>query len=123
MSLRYRVLIPNKYGTIRGLWLDNGKLYKDKLCKQKFRTLKDSLSYCKRELLKTSEICYALEDLQKNILRLVYRDKIEILTKKEVFKTTSYKIARQKIKYCLAKNGGVTYYKYFDYFVIFTYGG
>ena len=120
--MRYKLYLPNNAGLIHGLWLDNGKLYKDKLSCQRFSTLKASLAYCKDYLSKYNEICLALEDKQKNILRLVYRDKIELLKHKEVFKTTSNIIARQKIKYCLAKNNGVTYYKHYEYFIIFTYG-
>ena len=121
MTKNYRLYIPDKQGRIFGLWQDSrGKLYKDRI---KFDYYSDYITADKvgRALLDKGEICFALENIQKNILYIIYKDKKEVLkiklTEKTLNRKKAFKVARN---YC-GLYGGATIYKNKGYYIIYSY--
>jgi len=94
--------------TAKGIWAENGIIYKDKI---KFRYYSDYISAKKQAyniLNNTSEIAVSIEDVKKNILYIVYKDKIQILRIKYTVKTPYKRTAIIKGKAFLKLYGGYT---------------
>lgn len=105
----YRLYTINKKAyTCKGYWIDNGKIYKDKIAFIKYNNYITAKKQALKILNTSGEICISIEDMTKNILYIVYQDKTLVLRIKSTFKAYN---ARQAVIYArklLAVNGGAS---------------
>ena len=120
----YRVYIVNDTihkADARGFWLDNGKLYKDKIIFNKFTNYQDARSFADDILANSQEICVSIENINKNILYILYRDKTLSLKVKHIKKTQNKRQAISYIKELTRANGGATVEHIRGYYIITSY--
>jgi len=100
--------VNNKDYTAKGLWIDNNKIYRDRI---KFRYYSD-YSKAKLQALKiihtTSEICVSIENISKNVLYIVYKDKTIVLRVKYSYKAITRRQAISQAYKLIKTNGGST---------------
>lgn len=117
----YRLYKIDKSGKVRGYWQDNNKLYKDKISFVNFKHYNNAKKQALKILQDTQEIAVSIEDIKKNILYIVYKDKTLILRIKRSFKTLDKRQAL-KIAYKLTREqNGATLYKDKLYYKIISY--
>lgn len=117
----FRVYLPDPQGKIKGLWIDKGKIYKDRIRWVYFKDYQSALNKSKNLLNSSKELCISLEDCINHKLYFIYKDKIEVARVLETKKTIYKKTSRLFIKDFLDRNGGLTYYKDKGYYRIFSY--
>ena len=117
----FRLYTIDKNGSVKGFWQDNGKLYRDKISFINYKSFILAQKQAQKILKETKEICVSIEDVKKNILYIIYRDKTETLSIKKSFKTLSKRQAL-KIAYKLTEEqGGATLYRDKLYYKIISY--
>ena len=117
----YRVYAIDKKGAVKGFWIDNGKLYRDRISFINYKSFILAKKQAQKILQETSEICVSIEDTKNNKLYIIYKDKTEILIVKKSFKTLSKRQAL-KIAYKLTEEqGGATIYRDKLYYRIISY--
>lgn len=100
--------INNKDYTCKGYWIDNGKIFKDRIKFIKYHSYITAKKDAIKILNSSNELCIAIENITKNILYIVYKEKTQVLKIKRVF--IAYD-ARQAVKYArhlLGLNGGAS---------------
>jgi len=120
-SPAFRLYSIDKKGKAKGFWQDNGKLYRDKITFVNYSVY----LYAKRQALtilkNTKEICVSLEDIKKNTLYIIYRDKITVLRIKKSFKTLNKRQALTIAHKLTIEQGGATLYRDKLYYRIISY--
>lgn len=100
--------IDNQSYTGKGYWIERKKLFKDRIKFIQFKNYQIAKKEAKKILANTQEIAISIEDISKNILYVVYKDKTVILKIKSSFKTTSKRQAILYVKKLNRVNGGST---------------
>ena len=120
-SPAFRLYSIDKKGKVKGYWQDSGKLYRDKISFVNYSVY----LYAKRQALailkNTKEICVSLEDIKKNTLYIIYRDKITVLRIKKSFKTLNKRQALTIAHKLTIEQGGATLYRDKLYYRIISY--
>ena len=105
----YRVYkVNNKDYTAKGYFIDNKKLYKDRISFIYTSDYKTAKKTAYKLLKDSAEICIACESLLSNKLYIIYRDKIQVLKIKYSYKTYNKRQAIKYVKELTAINGGAT---------------
>ena len=105
----YRVYTINtKNYNAKGYWVDNNKLYKDRIRFVYYKSYTQAKNKALQILKNSQEVCVSIESISNNKLYIVYRNKIQILSAKESFKTCNRRNALVLVKTLTDRNGGAT---------------
>jgi len=117
----YRVFITSKKGIAKGYWIDNGILYKDRIDFKYYNNYQKARSFVNDILVNSKEICVSIENISKNILYIIYRDKTISLKVKYTYKSLNKRNIINKGKEYLNKYKGYTIEYIKGYYTITSY--
>jgi len=118
----YRLYTINKsVYTAKGYWIDKGKLYKDKINFKYYHDYTKAKVQAEKILNTTSELCVSIEDVKKNILYIVYKNKTQVLRVKYTHKAITKRKALKRAYKLINANGGCTIEKSSGIYKITSY--